>query len=148
MQRKDPLLTVLKLEKDAEEQAALQLRSAQLEAQKRQTQLNALNEYRLDYMKQMDGHTGQALSANHYHQFHRFIKQVDEAIGQQVGAVREAETQVGYRQKHWQEKQQKRKAVEMLLDKKRHIAQVAEDKREQKASDEFATQQYFRNKNR
>jgi mannose/cellobiose epimerase-like protein (N-acyl-D-glucosamine 2-epimerase family) len=47
-------------------------------------------------------------------------------------------------QVHWQEKQQKRKAVEMLLDKNALKAQLIENKREQKASDEFAMQQFIR----
>ena len=146
MNRTDPLLTVLKLATAAEEQAALQLKSAQFEKQKRQGQLDALNNYRLDYMKQMEGHTGTTLRANQYHQFHQFIRQVDSAITQQVAAVKDAEKQVGYRQVHWQEKQQKRKAVEMLLAQKAKKAMVVEAKREQKMSDEFAMQQYYRQK--
>ena len=140
----DPLIIVLKLATEAEEQAAMQLKSAQFEKQKRQGQLDALNNYRLDYMKQMKGQQGQSLSANQYHQFHQFIKQVDNAITQQVAAVKDAEQQVGYRQSHWLEKQQKRKAIEMLLAKKAQKAQIAESRREQKMSDEFAMQQYIR----
>ncbi|MCL1141684.1 flagellar export protein FliJ [Shewanella gaetbuli] len=146
--RNDPLFTVLKLATEAEEQAALQLKSAQFERQKRQGQLEALNNYRLDYMKQMKGQQGQSVSANHYHQFHQFIKQVDTAIAQQVASVKDAEQQVGYRQTHWQEKQQKRKAVEMLIEKKRQKASIAQAKQEQKMSDEFAMQQYFRQRNK
>ncbi|QIR13988.1 flagellar export protein FliJ [Shewanella aestuarii] len=144
----DPLFTVLKLAIDAEEQAAMQLKSAQFEKQKLQGQLEALNNYRLDYMKQMEGHQGTTLSANQYHQFHQFIKQVDTVISQQVAAVQEADKQVGYRQKHWLEKQQKRKAVEMLLKHKADKAMIAEAKRDQKMSDEFAMQQYLRNRAR
>lgn len=140
----DPLITVLKLATEAENQAAMQLKSAQFEKQKRQGQLDALNNYRLDYMKQMKSQQGQSISANHYHQFHQFIKQVDSAISQQVTAVQDAEYQIGYRQAHWLEKQQKRKAIEMLLANKAEKAQIAENKREQKMSDEFAMQQYIR----
>ncbi|WP_434928738.1 flagellar export protein FliJ [Shewanella sp. HL-SH2] len=140
----DPLFTVLKLATEAESQAAMQLKSAQFEKQKRQGQLDALNNYRLDYMKQMKSQQGQSISANQYHQFHQFIKQVDSAITQQVTAVQDAEYQIGYRQTHWLEKQQKRKAIEMLLANKAEKAQVAETKREQKMSDEFAMQQYIR----
>jgi flagellar protein FliJ len=144
----DPLFTVLKLACDAEEKAALQLKSTQSDRQKYQAQLDVLNNYRLDYMKQMSQHQGQSLSANHYSQFHQFIKQVDNAIAQQVNAVKDAETQVLYRQQNWQEKQQKRKAVEMLLEQKALKRANAENVREQKMSDEFAMQQFIRNKPR
>lgn len=142
----DPLLLVLKLAQDAEEQAALLLKSAQLDCQKRQNQLNALNHYRLDYMKQMQSWQGQAISASNYHQFHRFIRQIDDAIAQQNRVVADGEVQKNYRQQHWLDKQKKRKAVELLLANKANKRQAAELKYEQKLTDEFASQQFFRRK--
>ena len=44
MAKADPLFTVLKLTQEAEEQASLQLRAAQLELQRRQSQLKALQD--------------------------------------------------------------------------------------------------------
>ncbi|WP_144209950.1 flagellar export protein FliJ [Shewanella donghaensis] len=148
MRRADPLITVLKINKEAEEQAALQLKSAQLELQKTESQLDALNNYRLEYMKQMGENQGKVLSASQYHSFHEFIKQVDQALVQQVNTVKEAQKQTHHRQVHWQEKQQKRKAVELLLEKNAQKALQIANKREQKDSDEFAMQQYIRKKRR
>jgi len=144
MANADPLLLVLKLANDAEEQSALLLKSAQLECQKRLNQLSALNNYRLEYMKQMQSQQGQAISASHYHQFHRFIRQIDDAIIQQNRVVADGEKQKEYRQQHWLEKQKKRKAVELLLASKEKKRQVVEQKREQKMTDEFASQQFYR----
>ncbi|GIU20191.1 flagellar export protein FliJ [Shewanella sp. MBTL60-007] len=146
MARTEPLLMVLKLSQEAEEQASLQLRSAQLEWQKRQNQLEALQNYRLDYMKQMEQQQGQSISASNYHQFHQFVRQVDAAIVQQVAAVQDADNQRQHRQVHWQEKQQKRKAVELLLANKAEKARLAELRVEQKMVDEFASQQFYRKK--
>ena len=144
MANADPLLLVLNLALDAEEQASLLLKSAQLECQKRQHQLNALNNYRLDYMKQMQSQQGQAISASHYHQFHRFIRRIDDAIAQQNRVVADGEKQKEYRQHHWLEKQKKRKAVELLLANKAKKRDALELKREQKMTDEFASQQFYR----
>ncbi len=144
MANADPLLLVLKLANDAEEEAALLFKSAQLECQKRLNQLSALNNYRLEYMKQMQSQQGQAISASHYHQFHRFIRQIDDAITQQNRVVADGEKQKEYRQQHWLEKQKKRKAVELLLASKEKKRQVVEQKREQKMTDEFASQQFYR----
>ncbi|KFZ36897.1 flagellar export protein FliJ [Shewanella mangrovi] len=143
---KDPLLTVLKLAQEAEEQAALKLKAAQLECQKRNAQLQALHSYRLDYMKQLTGKQGQQIRAEAYQQFHRFIQQVDTAIKQQNAVVQEAEQQKLHRQRYWMEKQQKRKAVELLLEKKAAAAEAKQLKQEQKMTDEFAAQQFFRRK--
>lgn len=148
MAKPDPLHTVLKLASEAEEQAALQLKSARLDLQKSQAQLSALQNYRLDYMKQMEGQQGQQISASYYHQFHQFVRQIDDAITKQHLGVAEANKQVTYRQDHWQEKQQKRKAVELLLEKKAMQAATKAHKAEQKMFDEFASQQYFRQSRR
>ena len=148
MRRADPLITVLKLNKEAEEQAALQLKSAQLEQQKFEGQLEALNNYRLEYMKQMNENQGKTLSASEYHSFHEFIKQIDQALVQQVNTVKEAQNQTQHRQVNWQQKQQKRKAVELLLAKNADKAQQIANKQEQKASDEFAMQQFIRKSRR
>ncbi|MGS0673876.1 flagellar export protein FliJ [Shewanella sp. 30m-9] len=148
MTKPDPLHMVLKLTQDAEEQASLQLRSAQLELQRRQSQLEALQNYRLDYMKQMEQQQGQSISASHYHQFHQFVRQIDAAIVQQVNTVKDADTQRQHRQAYWQEKQQKRKAVELLLANKAEKAKLAELRSEQKMVDEFASQQFYRKRQR
>lgn len=146
MTKKDPLHTVLKLAADAEEQASLQFRSASMDLQKAQSQLVALNQYRLDYMSQMKDKVGTNLTSSQYQQFHKFIAQIDQAIAQQVETVKEAEKLKQHRQQHWLEKQQKRKAVEILLEKKAQKRQMAAAKAEQKLFDEFAMQQYFRKK--
>ncbi|MCG9697148.1 flagellar export protein FliJ [Shewanella sp. Isolate11] len=144
MAKTDPLDTVLKLALEAEEQASLQLRSAQLTYQKCQDQLSALQQYRLDYMKQMEQQQGQVISASNYHQFHQFIRQIDDAIEKQLYAVSESDKQRQIGQTHWQAKQQKRRAVELLLEKKAHKRQLIALKQEQKMIDEFASQQFFR----
>ncbi len=146
MAHKDPLHTVLKLARDAEEQASLQFRSASADERKARSQLEALNRYRLDYMSQMKDKVGAHLSSSQYQQFHRFIAQIDQAVAQQAEAVRETEKLKAHRQKHWLEKQQKRKAVEILLEKKARKRQSAAARAEQKLSDEFAARQYSRNK--
>ena len=146
MTNKDPLHTVLKLAVDAEEQASLQFRSASMDVQKAKSQLDALNQYRLDYMSQMKDKVGTNLTSSQYQQFHKFIAQIDQAVAQQVEAVKETEKLKEHRQKHWLEKQQKRKAVEILLEKKAQKRQMAAAKAEQKLFDEFAVQQYFRQK--
>ena len=143
MTRKDPLFIVLNLAQDAEQQASLQMRSAQLDWQKACDQLGALNQYRLDYMKQLDDKIGQQISASFY-QFYRFIKQIDGAIEQQNNHVNQTNTIKEHRQQYWLEKQQKRKGIESLLEKKKQRQIVLENKREQKMIDEFAINQFLR----
>ncbi|QDF67683.1 flagellar export protein FliJ [Shewanella sp. SNU WT4] len=144
MMSKDPLLTVLKLVTEAEQQAALQLKSAQLECQKRQQQLASLNQYRLDYMQQLKNKLGQDISANYYHQFQRFIRQIDDAIANQLKTITDANNIREHRQAHWLQRQQKRKSVEQLLGKKAQQANAKAQRLEQKQQDEFVVNQYAR----
>ncbi len=141
---KDPLFTVLSLAKEAEDQAALQLRAARGELQKRQAQLQALNSYRLEYMQQLKDKAGGHISVTFYQQFHKFIKQIDDAIEQQVNSVAEGQEMQQHRQQNWLQKQQKRKAVEQLLEKKAKAAEQRMVRLEQKQTDEFAMQQFHR----
>ncbi|AZQ11147.1 flagellar export protein FliJ [Shewanella khirikhana] len=144
MARPDPLLTVLKLAQEAEEQAALALRAAQLDLGKLKQQLDALNHYRLDYMRQIAAKEGTNIGASAYQQFHRFIKQIDQAIAQQVQAVQGADKQLAHRRQTWMERQQKRKAVELLLQHKADKREAVALRQEQKLADEFAMQQFIR----
>lgn len=148
MIKHDPLDTVLKLAKEAEAQAGLQLKSAQLMLQKCQTQLEALRNYRLDYMKQLENYHGKSISAGNYHQFHQFVRQIDEATTKQMASIQEADTQRIHRQQYWLEMQQKRKAVELLLSRKAKKRQQEERKQEQKTFDEFAIQQFYKKRTR
>ncbi|MCF1426706.1 MAG: flagellar export protein FliJ [Shewanella sp.] len=138
---KDPLLTVFSLAQESEEQAGLQLRAAQSELQKQESQLQALNQYRLDYMQQLKDKSNGQVSITFYQQFHKFIKQIDDAISQQIRAVSQAEEVWAHRQQHWLEQQRKRKSVEQLLEKKARTAEMKQTRLEQKLSDEFTMQQ-------
>ncbi|WP_298768899.1 flagellar export protein FliJ [uncultured Shewanella sp.] len=139
-----PLEKVLTLAFEAEEQARLQLKNAQYEWQKQQDQLNALQEYRLDYMKQMESKQGETITASQYHQFHQFVKQIDDAISNQLKAVNETASMKQHRQSHWQTCQQKHQAVGILLANKARKAQQKANVYEQKMTDEFAMQQFYR----
>lgn len=140
----DPLEKVLVLAYEAEEQASLQLKTAQSEWQKQQAQLEALQQYRLDYMKQMESQQGKTISASGYHQFHQFVKQIDEAIASQLDAVNDTQSMKQQRQSHWLACQQKHQAVKILLTNKAQKAQHKAMRLEQKLTDEFAMQQFYR----
>ncbi|MCL1124367.1 flagellar export protein FliJ [Shewanella surugensis] len=140
----DPLEKALVLAQEAEEQASLQLKTAQFEWQKQQEQLGALQQYRLDYMKQMESQQGKSISASGYHQFHQFVKQIDEAIARQLEAVSETHSMKQHRQTHWLTCQQKHQAVGILLNNKAKKAQQQAMRLEQKMTDEFAMQQFYR----
>ena len=140
----DPLLTVLSLAKEAEETAALELREAHSKVQQCEAQLQALNRYRLEYMQQLKDKASTQVSIVFFQQFHKFIKQIDDAIEQQLHAKAQVKDIHARKQSQWMQQQQKRKAVEQLLDKTAKAVELKAVRQEQKLNDEFAMQQFYR----
>ncbi|BDM63804.1 flagellar export protein FliJ [Shewanella sp. NFH-SH190041] len=140
---KDPLNTVLNLINDAEQQAALQLQAVRLRHQQAEQQLASLNQYRLDYLKQLDARSQQQISATFYHQLHKFIRQLDEAIARQCQALQQTAQQVEQARQHWLAQQQKRQAIETLLEQKALKRSQQVQRQEQRLADELALRQRY-----
>lgn len=60
--------------------------------------------------------------------------------------VSQAKLVVDQRRRQWLEQQKRRKAVDLLLDKKRAEAMAVANRQEQHMLDEFATQKFLRSK--
>ena len=141
------LLTVLKVEQNKEEQASRALQLAQSNVQQQQQKLNSLDQYRLNYLREMQDNARQGLGAKDYTQHLAFIGKLDLAIVQQTKILAQARGVEQQRKQQWLAQRQRRMSVEFLLDKKRQEIAKKEAKAEQAMLDEFATQKFFRNKN-
>ncbi|SHI10488.1 flagellar export protein FliJ [Ferrimonas marina] len=138
------LAKVLELAEQAFEQASLNLRSANSAVAACRQQLQQLQNYRWDYVKQAQQQAGATLSASDYQQYHHFIAKLDAAIVQQNNKLEQSVQAQQQRQGLWQEAQQRQKAIALLLEKEQTRRAQALAQREQRAMDEFALQQYVR----
>lgn len=128
---------------EAEDRAAKMLAQAQMEQAQFQRQLDALNEYRQIYTGQMTEKGIQGLEASHFNHFHSFIGKLDKASVQQQQGFQNARQQTEQKRQEWLELQQRRKAIEKLLERKAEKAQLKQARQEQKLLDEFATFRFF-----
>lgn len=139
---------VAQFERDKERQLGQTYRQAQAFVDQQRQKLANLEQYRLDYLKTIQ-QTGRAgVGAKHYAQNLSFVGKLDNACAQQQQHISQAVLAADQRKRQWLEQQQRCKAVEMLLEKRRLEASKKESKAEQDMLDEFASQSYFRRRNR
>lgn len=142
------LQMVAKWEAEKEEKAASDFQQAQAYVQQNQERLDGLMQYRLDYFKKMQEKGANGFEAISFSHHQSFISKLDKACAQQQQIIQDASKAAEQRKLQWLEQQKKRKAVEMLLDKKNAEKQARLDRHEQNMMDEFALQKFLRSSNR
>lgn len=135
---------ILERTKDDEHKASLALNNARIEQENYYEQLKQIEQYRLDYCKQLSARGQQGLSASSYGHLQKFLSQLDETLVKQKEAGVQFEQQVEQCSEYWNEMRKKRRSIEWLLEKKQTERQQLRDKQEQKMMDEFATLQFAR----
>ncbi|MCW8328183.1 flagella biosynthesis chaperone FliJ [Photobacterium sp. SDRW27] len=139
---------ILERAKDDEHKASLALNNARIERENYYEQLKQIEQYRLDYCKQLSARGQQGLSASSYGHLQKFLSQLDETLVKQKEAGTQFEQQVEQCSDYWNEVRKKRRSIEWLLEKKQTERQQLRDKQEQKMMDEFATLQFARRMSR
>lgn len=141
------LQTVIKVERDREDKAARALQMAEGNVQQQKQKLSSLQQYRLDYVRQIQQSGKQGgVDARNYHQHLQFVGKLDKAIQQQMNIISQARMVVDQRRRQWLEQQKRRKAVDVLIEKKQAEAAITANRREQSMLDEFANQRFLRSK--
>ncbi|MGL5334619.1 MAG: flagellar export protein FliJ [Enterovibrio sp.] len=134
----ETLSLLLDQAKQAEHKAQLALVVAQNQLQEHYRQVAQLENYRLEYVKQLTERGLQGLSASNYGHINRFVTHLDELLSKQRQAAEKFEQNVERSRASWQSSREKRHSLEWLLEKRRSEAQLIAAKREQRLHDEFA----------
>lgn len=143
MQNKS-LQLVLEMERRREDQFAQRMHQARQQCEYQRKRLQGLENYRIEYLNNAVSMGRNGLQSLRFGHYHAFIGKLDEGIGQQRIKLQRLEQVVDDRQKQWLEKQQRRKAIEQLIDKKHHETQLRHQRNEQKNADEYAMQGVLR----
>ncbi|MCC2615149.1 flagellar export protein FliJ [Aestuariibacter halophilus] len=138
------LQKVARWERDKEDACARQFQLAQQQVQNEKLKLQHLEQYKREYLNQHHLRGSAGVEAKHFSQFHSFIAKLDKACEQQLQIQNQAVLVAEQRKQQWLAQQRKRKAVEMLLQKKADAEQLLENKREQAMLDEIALQKFVR----
>lgn len=135
---------VAEWERQKEKKMVDDFRQAQQFAQNNKQKLSGLENYRLDYLRQVQQKAKQGIGSLTFGQHHQFIGKLDKACEMQVQALNKALVVADQRRAQWLQQQRKRKAVEMLLEKQQIAKQKREDRQEQIMLDEMSLQKYLR----
>lgn len=123
---------------EAEQQAAMALAKAQQDLKLFMDQQNALNQYRQIYHQQWTERGLQGISPQQNSQYHAFINKLENAATQQYEGVLQVREALAQCRAQWLEAQQRRKAVELLLEKKADKVRQKAQRQEQKMLDDYA----------
>ena len=120
------------------DEAAIALAKAMKLANEAQAKQDMLNEYRLDYVRNLNKILEAGMGAKAYQNFQNFFGKLDQAIAGQQEVVELANQQVKIQKQLWQESQRKKLSYEVLSDRTEKRVLKVEQKKDQKMMDEFA----------
>jgi flagellar protein FliJ len=120
------------------DEAAVALAKAMKLANEAQAKQDMLNEYRLDYVRNLNKILEAGMGAKAYQNFQNFFGKLDQAIAGQQEVVEMANQQVKIQKQLWQESQRKKLSYEVLSDRSEKRVLKVEQKKDQKLMDEFA----------
>lgn len=120
------------------DEAAVALAKAMKLANEALAKQDMLNEYRLDYVRNLNKILEAGMGAKSYQNFQNFFGKLDQAIAGQQEVVELANQQVKIQKQLWQESQRKKLSYEVLTDRSEKRILKVEQKKDQKLMDEFA----------
>ena len=118
--------------------AAEALAKAMKIADEAHSKQDLLQEYRQDYVKNLNKILEAGMGAEAYQNFQNFFSKLDQAIAGQQEVVEFAKQQVKVQRHLWQESQRKKLSYEVLSQRSDKREFKVEQKKDQKMMDEFA----------
>ncbi|WP_338849031.1 flagellar export protein FliJ [Massilia sp. W12] len=137
------LQTLIELAQQKTDAAVKRLGQATAAVQQAQQKLEMLHSYRDDYVAKMQARGANGISGQAYTNYLAFMQKLDNAIEGQKDVIRLAERRLEAEKKAWQEEEKKRLSYETLHKRALQRAVQKENKRDQRAMDEFAARRAF-----
>ena len=138
------LQLVSRWEEDKEQRFANEFRIAENELNAQKQKLQSLEQYRVEYLQQIQSTGKEGVDAQHYHQHLSFVAKLDKACEQQNEVIARADMVAQQRKAKWLQQQQRRKAVDKLIENKQSELAIRAARQEQSMLDELANQRFFR----
>ncbi len=140
------LAMVAKFEREKEQKMAADYQYVQQHLRTQKEKLSGLEQHRLEYVQQIHQRATGGMGSLSYGQHHAFIDKLDRACEIQRQEISKVSDVAEQRKGLWLGQQQKRKAVEMLIEKKTLARMTKIQKEEQQMMDEIALQKFVRKK--
>src|SRR5690554_666778 len=137
---------VLELEQSREEEITREFAQARSQLDMQERRLEGLTRYRTDYLHQANERAQQGIGSASFGRYHAFVGKLDEGISQQQQSLQQMQDHVEQLRQKWLSQQQRRKAIELLIEKRKQEAAKKRSRQEQATADEFAMQGFLRRK--
>lgn len=130
---------LVKLAENKEQAAAIALGTCNQQVKQSKEQLAQLKQYRNEYLQQLSKDGNQGMEASMLRAYKDFIAGLDTAIKQQNMQLFESQKQYEAQKQRWLHEHQRKRVMEVTVEKY-SAAEIRDvDRREQNALDEFAT---------
>ena len=143
MTRTQRLRPVVQHKDKKEQQALLQVAQSQGLLDGEQTRLTQLQDYKLEYLQKKKYDIG-VFTPIELQEFNRFMQQLDQTIERQMEVVSVRQQELEHKRQLWTETRIDSKKMHKVVEKLQQQEFVEQERKEQKALDEFA----LRNNNR
>lgn len=137
------LRTVEELAERERDQAAAALTQAELQLQAQRQQWEQLQSYHAEYQRRSPALGGQAAPIEVLRCHQSFMQRLDLALAHQQRVLHTAEGEAQLRRQQLLLRETKLAAVRKLLQRRNHITQRAEDRADQRRTDEAALQRHW-----
>ena len=138
------LQMVAKYELEKEQKLAGEYQYVQQHLQLQHQKLEGLQQHRLSYLTEIQKRATQGMGSMSYGQHQSFIDKLDKACEIQHQEINKIGEVAEQRKGLWLAQQQKRKAVDMLIDKQLSARNARLEREEQQMMDETALQKFVR----
>jgi len=137
------LETLIELATKETDEATKRLGRAVRTSEEAQQKLVILEQYRDDYALRFQESLTSGLTAMSYRNFQLFIEKIDSAISGQQNVVKNSQQRVADARAAWQACERKRMSYDTLAARAKQTAQLRENRRDQKQTDEHASRITF-----
>lgn len=138
-----PLATLIELAQNKTDEATRrlgQLQSAHITATQK---LDLLQQYRQEYLGQLNVHLRDGVSAAHLRNYQQFIHTLDTAIEQQRALTTQADTRLSHGRTDWQHTKRRQSSFDTLAERVQVQETTMLNRRDQRDSDERAARQFY-----
>ena len=143
MSQKLPLAMLIELAQTKTDQATRRLGQLQNTHTSAVEKLDMLQQYRQEYLEQMNGQMRDGVAAASVRNFQHFIGTLDGAIEQQRALTEQADTRLGHGRSDWQDSKRRLSAFDTLADRVRQQEMIIVNRKEQRDSDERSARQFY-----
>lgn len=137
MTRTQRLRPVVQHKDKKEQQALLQVAQSQGLLDGEQTRLTQLQDYKLEYLQKKKYDIG-VFTPIELQEFNRFMQQLDQTIERQMEVVSVRQQELEHKRQLWTETRIDSKKMHKVVEKLQQQEFVEQERKEQKALDEFA----------